>query len=879
MTFRTRLARIGYVLGTALAVTAIVYFFASNWSGLAREAKTLLAVCLTAGFYGLAFLPARLPLWRKHGDFLPLVFLFAGIWAFGASALLLDHIYNTQHDGWRLLAVWFVPALLFAALIRNVWFFALAYGIGHLALWAFFYPGEYFISYTDWQQAGIFALFGAVNLALFRSADRGMWRAGFLKPVSLGVFLAAAVWLSNGFVLGDLGRWLNLLSIAVLFACFLAFGRRRDSLGLSLTGLAASFFAVLKFLELMEEHYSEWFFFFGLVFVALLLAGNVLFFRFVARLGKGGGQAGEGGASANAAETPATGGAPAGESPAAGAPADGTPSDGMQDGTQIDVVPAAGPQADGTEPDGPPKDGIPAEGPASFAADPSDAGSTAARVVGAVVTVVGSIIGAVSLIGLLMLLGESWNNPEAAVFGVGALLVVLMAFLPRLQATVRNTGLMIGLVTATFSVLPHDEAWVPPAVLALGVLAWFRLRGAAAKIIAQVLIQLTFVFFCLVHLEWYGREAAWMFLILAAANGAAYGLHGRVRAPEHRRPLYLGSLVSMLVTLYWLTFLEDVFRGSHALFNAGFFILATALLIRSVRMKNRFETGWFMAFWFLFIGFKYYDWLWDLLHKSLTLLAGSLVLIAASALLDGSADRRTRRASGAERTAGAETGPDASDGEAEQTGTAGRPGEPDASAAAAQPGAADAADAAKRRAGRPYPLLPYRRLLAVLVLLALQAAYVGGEIAVRETQYANGTAVTLAIPPDERIYWQDDGTAWTRYAISNLPRPLAEEFRESGMAAGRRLKLVLRPDAEGIYQIDRLYREGEAVRPGEVVIRGRYDGWGGVRYGIETLSREGAYGIAPERPRFVEVRVSSAGNAVVTDLWAKPENRTKDMDG
>src|SRR5690606_27841556 len=81
LTFRTRLARIGYVLGTALIVAAAVYVVAPNWDGLSRGAKTALAVCLTAAFYGLAFLPARIPLWRRHGDTLPLVFLFAGIWA------------------------------------------------------------------------------------------------------------------------------------------------------------------------------------------------------------------------------------------------------------------------------------------------------------------------------------------------------------------------------------------------------------------------------------------------------------------------------------------------------------------------------------------------------------------------------------------------------------------------------------------------------------------------------------------------------------------------------------------------------------------------------------------------------------------------------
>src|SRR5690606_22970174 len=177
----------------------------------------------------------------------------------------LDNIYNILGEPWRIMAVWLVPALLFALLLRNVWFYALAYVIGHLALNFWFFspltPGQY----TDWEQAGIFALFGVVNLFLFVAAETGRWQAGFLKRVALAVFLFIAVFLSNGFILGDVGRWLNSSAIAVLAVCFYAFGRRRDSFALSLTALAASFYAVLKFLELMEDHYSEWFFLFGLV--------------------------------------------------------------------------------------------------------------------------------------------------------------------------------------------------------------------------------------------------------------------------------------------------------------------------------------------------------------------------------------------------------------------------------------------------------------------------------------------------------------------------------------------------------------------------------------------------------------------------------------
>lgn len=809
MTFRTRLARIGYALGMALAVTAIVYFFSSNWGDFARGTKTLLAVCLTAVLYGLAFLPARLSLWRKHGDFLPLVFLFAGIWAFGATVALLNQIYNAYPDEWWLFSIWFVPALLFSLVLGNVWFYALAYGIGHLALWFTFEP--FFGRLSDWQQAGVVALFGAVNLLLYVLADRGSWRAGFLKPVALGAFLFTAVWLSNSFVFDDVGRLLNLLSVPVLAACFYVFNRRRDSLALSLTGLAASFFAVLKFLGLMELYYSEWFFFFALVFVVLLLTGNVFFFRFVARLGTSGRPDGSGaGSGSDAVKT---------EAPGAAETVPGTP--------EVQATEAGDAEAAGTAAF--PQEAAKADfaatggkGPAS-ASSASDSGTTAARVVSTIVTVVGTVIGTVSLVGLLMLFGDAWSQPETVVFSVGVLLAAVMAFLPGLHGTVRNTGIMVGLLTANFSIFIHEEMWVSLAVLALGVLAWIRLQGTAAKLAAHFILQLTFVFLTLVHLDWHGRDAAWILVVLAAANALAYGLRGWVRSPDHRRPLEIGSLVFMLVTLFWLTFLEDVFTRSHVLFNVVYFIVVSGLLVRSVRRRQNAQMLLFMAFWFFFIGFKYYDWLWDLLHKSLTLLAGGLVLIAASALLDRSADRREAASVHAREHAG----------------------------------------------GVPNKLLPYRRLAAVLLIIALQFAYIGGEIIAKESQFAGGTTVKLAIHPDEWQHWQIGHTTWVRYTISDLPEPMAVHLRGSGLEAGERIKLVLAPDAAGVHQIDRLYREGEAVRSGEVVINGYFDGWEGVRYGIENLGGLVKKGEPVPTSRLVEVRIGANGNAILKGWAAK----------
>src|SRR5699024_9227994 len=64
--------------------------------------------------------------------------------------------------------------------------------------------------------------------------------------------------------------------------------------------------------------------------------------------------------------------------------------------------------------------------------------------------------------------------------------------------------------------------------------------------------------------------------------------------------------------------------------NISFFIITTLLVLLLHRDKQRFEWIASLVFWFLFIVYKYYQYVWDLVHQSILCLIVGLLLIGMS---------------------------------------------------------------------------------------------------------------------------------------------------------------------------------------------------------------------------------------------------------
>jgi len=769
MSYQTRLIRIGYTLGISLLLAAIIYFFAANWGGLERLTKIALSAGLVALFYGCSFLPAKLRFLSAHQSFLARLLLLGGIIAFGVAIALIGQTYNSHADSFGLFMVWSIPALLLAIVTRHSWFYLITYVLLHLTLWYYFFPSSMLVNHSDVKQAVIFGLFAVANLILFSLVEMGRLRAPSLKYCSFIIFHIALLWLSNSFVLGTVGYWLNFVTVAGLAGCFYFFGKVRiDKWALSLTALAASAFAVLKFLELAEQHYSIWFFFYGLVFVALLLTGNVLFFRYLGRLRV----------------------------------------DESTVSVDVDVE----------------------EKPDSLEKPP---GHLAARIVAMIVTVIGVAIGTVSLIGLVMLASMD-AEPDNVLSVLSLIIIVTMLAIPRMNEVVRHTVLTIGFLVGIVAAIFVDQPALTVVYMVLAVVGWMRFEGRLLRGFMYVIFNLIigFLLFQVFHLgEGYfeSREGAWtiILLILAAINWAIYGLNYVLEVGKAGMQLRFSGLFFGMLYLYWLTFMDDLFSYSYFLFNLFYFVLATALVVYFTRRERKAESSLALMFWFIFIAFKYYDLVWPLLHKSLTLLIISVIILFVTVWVEGLLNRRGKLVLEHDDT--------------------------------------ELAGSEARRSARS---LPYSKWLPILLIIVLQFGIIGYQTVQNERLLANGQSIKLALQPlDPRSLLQGDYVR-LNYEISVPPQAVAEQLEQ--MSSQSRVRVVLAKDSRGIHVFDRLYRSGEQLRDGEVMLTGSTYGWRQIAYGIESyFIPEGTGGEIERTMRFAYARVGSSGNAILEKLTAE----------
>ncbi len=279
------LIRTGFLLGISLLLASIIYFFAANWAGMERMEKVALSAGLVALFYAIAFLLTKFRFLNGTHSFLARLFLVGGCITFGIGVALLGQIYNSHADSFGLFLIWSIPALLFAIITRYTAFYILSFVLVHITMLQYFYPSFNQLNYSEQTKIAIYFLFAILNIVLFLIIEKGWIQSTTLKVFSFIVLHISLLALSNSFSLETYGIWLNPLTIAIIAACFYYFIRMRpDKLFLTLSALAASAFAVLKFIELAEAYYSLLFFFYGLIFVALLLSGNILFFNFLKKI-------------------------------------------------------------------------------------------------------------------------------------------------------------------------------------------------------------------------------------------------------------------------------------------------------------------------------------------------------------------------------------------------------------------------------------------------------------------------------------------------------------------------------------------------------------------------------------------------------------------
>ncbi len=744
---RLNVTRVGFLMGVSLLLAAIVYFFAANWDGLGRADKILLSAGLIVLFYGASFLFAKLKGMPQHFSFLSSLLLVAGCISFGASAALVNQVYHSHADTFEIFLVWSIPALLLALLTRYSPFYVLAYALVHLTLWQLFFPTSLSVVHTEEQLLGIGALFALLNALVLVAAHSRWLQSAVLRLLAFVGLQVALLAMTALFETSKYDILSNIASLAAIALSFFFYYRIRLNVTmLTFTGLAASAYAVIRYLELLDEHSSTEFYIGGLLFVAALLTANVFFFRFLNSIHSG----------------------------------------EDEEDKETDAV---------REKD----------------TDERKKGALSGKIVSSIVIIVGVLIGSASLIGLVLTL-DLGGEPEYLLYAISLIMLLAAILLPKLNPAIRYTVLTVGFAAGLVSIAWIDSVLLSLLLMAIAVFGWLWLDGRAQHLFIYSLLNINAAILLFQLLDSLPHDSAYIVLTLAVLHTLVYTAQHWLQDSKRRQHLREAGLFYMLLFLLWLTFMEDIFPHSGIWFSLINFVVVTALAFHFINRNKGWEAGISLAFWFVYIGVKYYDLLWTLMHKSITLaLLGALFLGVTYAYA-----YRTRAAS----------------------------------VPADQPG---------------YKPWSGSGIIWLLIVILLQLGYLAWFTASSESLLAHGKQIKLQIEPlDPRSMLQGDYVR-LNYSISTPPDKVREELERPRSTA--RVQVVVRPGIEAdAYVFDRLHR-GEPLADGEVVLNGRVSGWQTVYYGIETwFVPEGTGRDTEQSAKYAYVRVSARGDAVLERL-------------
>ena len=705
--------RMGYFLAISLLLSALFYFFASNWPALDRWGKIGVSAVVLALFYLFSYVGAFI---LKRHSFISNWLLVAGGLAFGLSVALLGQIYNSHADSYMLFVVWFIPNLLFAIWTRYQPFYVISYVLAHLAVFFFLDPSVVNVAREDEWWFMVFWLIALANIALFWLTSTGRLQS---RPIYYLSFFVFQVSLFTSSFVDVYGPFPELLYMLLGVGLFITFLKGVPNRGLLIaTSAFLALFLLANFFWFMMKHFSEGFFLIALLVAAGLVWGAVAGIKWLRQ-----------------------------ESP-------------YQQSGWVRFFQEA------------------------FTV---------------LVTTIASLIGAVSLTGLLFLILEDETVVNFIFFLSLIGFVAPVLFYSRMNATVRYTLLTMGyLLAAGSSIFLEGYYWI--FFLAVLLYAWFTLSSIPARLLTQLAFLLV-LYFQLGHQYAVREELA--LLIVIVSQLAMYFL------PRLPVVLQNSSLVYALLSFLALTETNSYGPAMNVAINLVFFGFTTYMLYRTLHANRRVDFGIILGFWFAFLLMKYYDFLWSLLHKSLSLILLSLLFFAVSYWLE----RRSK-------------------------------------------------DEAPLQT--PFFSQKHKRLLLGATIL-LQFALLGYQIWSSESILTNGTTVKLELAPvDPRSLLQGDYVQLS-YTIATLP--------DTDFEAGKKLRVVLRKQENGIhgysgiYEQDGVWNQPYEKQADDVIINGTAVGYQRIEYGIESFFVPEGTGLEVERTaKYAIIKIGSKGDALLESL-------------
>ncbi|OEH84929.1 hypothetical protein BHU72_06980 [Desulfuribacillus stibiiarsenatis] len=752
---KEKLVRLGYILGIALMLAGLIYFFAANWPEFDRYTKLALSVGIMLLFYSLSLLFSKV--FQQH-LFLSKLLLFAGSVGFGIGVALIGQIYNSHANSYTLFGIWLIPVLLFAWVTRYQPFYILSLILAHLTIWFYFFPESNTFSYPDSYILKAIMLLILINVGSFLASEKKIIDSPILKGLSFIIGHVLFIWMSMRFFLEEYVWQTNSVYIAVLAGCFYYFLKvRQQNFYITVTGIATTVYLIVKYIEIIIEHFGPMIFVITLLLGALVIYLNVYIVKRLKARQR-----------TLQAETEAM---------------------------------------------------LDEDGSRSVAISKTRQMLSWQNLSTILFTVLSSIVITSSIIFLITDTISAFDDMAVFFFFMGLLLFLV----PGVYVSGRNdiiggTMICIGYIMSSAAVLAAPDRY-------LVIWAIFIVLGLL-KVANHGIRMLLFGLFHIVagfKLDELLREFDLVCITLIAVNVVIILLTRFKRQwlsdDKVARSLYRNSVFYGLLFFFILTFIEAPYisEWTYYVYNVLFFVGVTALVFWGQQQERSYELRIGLAFWFAFLFYKYYDLVWQLLHKSLALLILGLIFLAVTRWFE---QRNSR-------------------------------------------------DVGMVQENSHQDCFWSGKMLTILLIIVVQVAFMGYQVGTSEQALVHGKPVKLELVPlDPRSIMQGDYVI-LNYTISQLFAENGQQFPDFVMGEewshGQTVQIVLTPDEQGVHQFKEMY-EGQEIGPMDVVMNGKYQGWRFI-YGIENYYvPEGTGGEVERTMKYAYVRVAANGNAIIERL-------------
>ncbi len=408
-----------------------------------------------------------------------------------------------------------------------------------------------------------------------------------------------------------------------------------------------------------------------------------------------------------------------------------------------------------------------------------------------IVTMVATIFATVSILGLFFLIFPEGSVAALFFFSLGAFVIpsLFLNWSYQVKYPLITTGFLTAIGTGVFA----DSLLYKLILFILLSLSIYRVNSRGLNVFLYLLLNVVFITIIADSLQLHG-----IILSIFIVNVLYYFIQTKERATHY------SAWIISLFSFISLTVIQMP-QWQSLLYNIFFFIIITAALFICKKKGKKIEWITSFVFWFLFIGYKYYELMWKLIHKSILFLLLGLIFLIVTYYCD------------------------------------------------------------KKFAifQKDRPRLSYKSALLLSIIL-LQVGFLSYQSTMNELLLRNGTLVKLELAPvDPRSLLQGDYVI-LRYDITSIPKTATYSAWNEKVKVVLRENDEGIYEYAGYMQSKGQWNRPYEKQSGDVIINGKRNGPNEVIYGIESFFVPEGEGIdLQNKAKYAYIRVSQSGNAMI----------------